>query len=144
MFFFLISSCETKYCGFSLMLCIKHPSCNAYILPIIDYFCSVWGRGSNRHTNKVFNLQKRIAKIILKKSTKTHSVEHFKGLNLLIDVSIIQLSLFIKLWIIWYHHTWQIWYIFLKIKLISCDQYQIRILFWKIYLVPIVWRTHSL
>ena len=54
---------------------------NAYILPIIDYCCSVWRRGSNHHTNKVFSLQKRIAKIILKTSTQTHSVEHFKELK---------------------------------------------------------------
>ena len=44
---------------------------NAYILPVFDYCCNVWGKGSGvEHT--IFKYQKRIARIILNKPSISH------------------------------------------------------------------------
>ena len=54
---------------------------NAYILPIFDYGCLVWGKGTNSYVNKINSLQKRIAKIILGKSKRAPSTDLFKELK---------------------------------------------------------------
>ena len=54
---------------------------NAYILPMFDYGCLVWGKGTNSYVNKIINLQKRIAKIILGKSKRAPSTDLFKELK---------------------------------------------------------------
>ena len=46
---------------------------NAYVLPILDYCCHIWGKDNNCYINKVYTLQKRVAKIILKKPTRSSS-----------------------------------------------------------------------
>ena len=38
---------------------------NAYILPHIDYCCTIWGNCSDTLTNKLYKFQKRAARIIL-------------------------------------------------------------------------------
>ena len=56
---------------------------NAYIMPVFDYCCLVWGIASQKDINKISSLQKRIIKIILNKSKFTPSVELFQELNIL-------------------------------------------------------------
>ena len=38
---------------------------NAYILPIMDYCCVVWGQKNNHCRNRILTIQNRIARIIL-------------------------------------------------------------------------------
>ena len=54
---------------------------NAYVLPVFDYCCLVWGIGLQKDISKVLSFQKRIAKIIMNKSKRTHSAELFKELD---------------------------------------------------------------
>ena len=54
---------------------------NAYILPVFDYCCSIWGKTTQTHMKKVAILQKRAAKIILFKPNRTPSSELFKELE---------------------------------------------------------------
>ena len=51
---------------------------NAYILPVFDYCCSIWGKTTQKHMNKIAILQKRAAKIILFKPSRTPSRVLFK------------------------------------------------------------------
>ena len=53
----------------------------AYILPITDYCCIVWGKDNKGYINKIHKLQKRIAKIVLGKHIKYHNENIFKELN---------------------------------------------------------------
>ena len=50
---------------------------NAYILPHIDYCCTVWGNINSTLTDCMIKLQKRAARIILDKGIDTTSVEMF-------------------------------------------------------------------
>ena len=50
---------------------------NAYILPIFDYCCHIWGNGSSRNMNRIHSLQRRIAKIILRNQNQRHSINVF-------------------------------------------------------------------
>jgi hypothetical protein len=50
---------------------------NAYILPILDYCCNIWGKPNKSYIKKIYSLQKRTAKIILNKSSRTTSTELF-------------------------------------------------------------------
>ena len=54
---------------------------NSYILPILHYCCTIWGKDNKRYINKINMLQKRIAKIILNKPIRTPSEGLFKQLN---------------------------------------------------------------
>ena len=54
---------------------------NSYILPHLDYCCTVWGNCSNELLSDIIKFQKRAARIILDKSFDTHSSELFKELN---------------------------------------------------------------
>lgn len=42
---------------------------NSFILPHIDYCCSIWGNCSNYLLNSIFKIQKRSARLILDKTT---------------------------------------------------------------------------
>ena len=53
----------------------------AYILPMFDYCCSVWGKNKQSHIKKITMLQKRSAKVILFKPIRTPSRELFKQLE---------------------------------------------------------------
>ena len=46
---------------------------NAYILPIMDFCCPVWGYCSAECTGKILKLQKRAARIVLKATLDTPS-----------------------------------------------------------------------
>ena len=54
---------------------------NAYILPVFDYCCSIWGITTQAYMKKITILQKRSAKIILFKPSRTPSLELFKNLE---------------------------------------------------------------
>jgi hypothetical protein len=54
---------------------------NAYILPHIDYCCTIWGNCSSELLSQIVNFQKRAARIILDKSFDTPSNVLFKELN---------------------------------------------------------------
>ena len=54
---------------------------NAYILPIFDYGCTIWGKGNTSYIKKVHTLQRRICKLILKKPTRTPSAGLFRELH---------------------------------------------------------------
>ena len=54
---------------------------NAYILPLMDYCCSIWGKNLKCHINKITSLQKRVAKTILFKSIRTPSKDLFQYLE---------------------------------------------------------------
>ena len=54
---------------------------NAYILPVFDYCCLVWGIGSHTYINKIASLQKRIARVILNKPNRSSSSGLFKDLS---------------------------------------------------------------
>ena len=53
---------------------------NSYILPILHYCCTIWGKDNKRYINKINMLQKRIAKINLNKPIRTPSEGLFKQL----------------------------------------------------------------
>ena len=54
---------------------------NAYILPIMDYCCQIWGKGNTSYINKIYSQQKRIAKIILRKPKRSSSSGLLKDLG---------------------------------------------------------------
>ena len=54
---------------------------NAYVLPHIDYCCTVWGNISSNLTDSMIKLQKRAARIILDKGIDTPSAGMFAELN---------------------------------------------------------------
>ena len=54
---------------------------NAYILPVFDYCCLVWGIGTQKNVNRISSLQKRIARIIMNKSKRAPSIDLFKELQ---------------------------------------------------------------
>ena len=54
---------------------------NAYILPQLDYCCTIWGNCGDDLLNKVVKLQKRAARVILDKDFDTPTSELFKELN---------------------------------------------------------------
>ena len=54
---------------------------NAYILPIFDYCCPIWGKDNKTYINKLSKLQKRIAKIILKYPQLPQSADPLKELD---------------------------------------------------------------
>ena len=54
---------------------------NAYIVPLMDYCCSIWGKTLKCHIDKMTILQKRVAKTILFKPIRTPSRELFLCLD---------------------------------------------------------------
>ena len=54
---------------------------NAYILPHLDYCCSIWGNANTELMNTVVKFQKQAAGSILDKPIKTPSVELFSELK---------------------------------------------------------------
>lgn len=54
---------------------------NAYVLPHIDYCCTVWGDTSNHLNDSMVKLQKRAARIILDKGIDTPSADMFTELK---------------------------------------------------------------
>ena len=54
---------------------------NAYVLPYIDYCCTVWGNISSNLTGSMIKLQTRTARIILDKGIDTPSADMFAELN---------------------------------------------------------------
>ena len=55
---------------------------NAYLVPIFDYCCTVWGKSNKNYINKVKNnLQKRAATLILHKPVRTPTHGLFKQLK---------------------------------------------------------------
>ena len=54
---------------------------NAYVLPHIDYCCTVWRNISSNLTDPMIKLQKRPARIILDKGIDTPSADMFAELN---------------------------------------------------------------
>ena len=54
---------------------------NTYILPHIDYCCSIWGNANSELMNTVIKFQKRAARSILDKPMETPSVELFTELK---------------------------------------------------------------
>ena len=54
---------------------------NAYILPHIDYCCSVWGNSSKEYIEKILKFQKRAARIILDKDYDAPSAVLFTQLR---------------------------------------------------------------
>ena len=54
---------------------------NAYILPHLDYCCTIWGNSTADSINSVIKFQKRAARLILDKDFDTPSVDLFAELN---------------------------------------------------------------
>ena len=54
---------------------------NAYILPHLDYCCSIWGNANSELMNTVIKFQKRAARSILDKPIETPSIELFSELK---------------------------------------------------------------
>ena len=54
---------------------------NAYILPYLDYCCTVWGNCSNDLLDDVYKFQKRAARIILDETIETSLEVLFKKLG---------------------------------------------------------------
>ncbi len=54
---------------------------NAYILPLFDYCCIIWGNTSDLNIEKVYKLQKRAARIILNAKRHASSLILFKELG---------------------------------------------------------------
>ena len=54
---------------------------NAYVLPHIDYCCTVWENISSNLTDSMIKLQKRAARIIFDKDIDTPSADMFAELN---------------------------------------------------------------
>ena len=54
---------------------------NAYILPHIDYCCTIWGNCNNNLLDKLIKFQKRAARLILDKAMDTPSAELFQQLG---------------------------------------------------------------
>lgn len=56
---------------------------NAYILPILDYCCHIWGKESRKSTSKVSQIQKRIGKNIYDMPLRSSSAHIFEKLKCL-------------------------------------------------------------
>lgn len=54
---------------------------NSYILPHLDYCCTIWGNSTAESITSVIKFQKRAARLILDKDFDTPSVELFAELN---------------------------------------------------------------
>lgn len=54
---------------------------NAYILPHLDYCCTIWGNCNSEYLDRVTKFQKRAARLILDKDYDTPSEELFSMLN---------------------------------------------------------------
>ena len=54
---------------------------NAYIMSVFDYCCPVWANVSNSELSKVKNIQKKAARIILKRSNGNSAVSLFNDLK---------------------------------------------------------------
>ena len=54
---------------------------NAYILPHLDYCCTIWGNANTELINLVVKFQKRVARSILGKPLETPSAEMFSELH---------------------------------------------------------------
>ncbi|CAC5426205.1 unnamed protein product [Mytilus coruscus] len=54
---------------------------NGFILPILDYCCTIWGNTSDQNTNRLDKLQKRAARIILELPYDTPSNTMFQKLS---------------------------------------------------------------
>jgi len=54
---------------------------NAYLLPMFDYCCTVWGNNNKRYINKILIFQKRAANLILNKPIRTPTDRLFKQLK---------------------------------------------------------------
>lgn len=54
---------------------------NAYILPVFDYGCIIWSRGTAANTDRMLRLQKRAARIILHADRMTPSKDMFQELQ---------------------------------------------------------------
>ena len=54
---------------------------NAYILPHLDYCCTIWGNANTELINLVVKFQKRAARSILGKPLETPSAEMFSELH---------------------------------------------------------------
>ena len=54
---------------------------NAYILPHLDYCCTIWGNCSDKLSETILKFQKRAARIILDKDYNSPSEELFKELR---------------------------------------------------------------
>ena len=50
---------------------------NEYILPLFDYWCTVWGETTNFNLEKLCKLQKRAARIILNAKYDIPSLQLF-------------------------------------------------------------------
>ena len=56
---------------------------NAYVLPIMDYCCYIWGKDKKTYVNKVNKIQSRIGKIMMNIQFKDNSVSIFAELQIL-------------------------------------------------------------
>ena len=54
---------------------------NAYILPHLDYCCTIWGNCSNELLHRIIKFQKRAARMILDKDLSSPSAELFRQLG---------------------------------------------------------------
>ena len=54
---------------------------NAYVLPVFDFGCVVWGNTTNANLTRLVKLQKRAARMILKADFMTPSEQLFKERN---------------------------------------------------------------
>ena len=54
---------------------------NAYILPQLDYCCTIWGNTTADSINAVVKFQKRAARLILDRDFDAPSAEHFAELD---------------------------------------------------------------
>ena len=52
---------------------MKYMFYNSFILPQLDFCCHIWGKGNGSNVNKIYTLQKRVARIILKKPKQSSS-----------------------------------------------------------------------
>ena len=64
-----------------LNLSIRKLYFNAYILPHLDYCCTIWGNCYNNLLDKLIKFQKRAARLILDKAMDTPSAELFQQLG---------------------------------------------------------------
>lgn len=55
--------------------------CNGYILPLIDYCCTIWGNCSEDNLNRVLKLQKRAARLVFDAGPLSSSEPLFKELK---------------------------------------------------------------
>ena len=53
----------------------------AYVLPVFDFGCVIWGNTTNANLTRLVKLQKRAARMILKADFTTPSEQLFKELN---------------------------------------------------------------